>query len=220
MFNREEFIEEAINSILNQTYKQLDIIVYDDGSTDQSVNIVKNLMKKDKRIRLFQGTQNKGVGYARNQLLRECNTKYACWQDSDDISNSKRIELQIKSQKQGNYLVFTRWGWLYKMGKQWKERLKNTDAQAFATVLFPVNKTIKFDESKQFGGEDWCWLSRMKKKYNELEVEEIKLYYVRFHEDRIGAWKRKTRFNDKFPKELLNKLSYKEIIEYYKKHYE
>ncbi|KKL11521.1 hypothetical protein LCGC14_2544970, partial [marine sediment metagenome] len=44
------------------------------------------------------------------------------------------------------------------------------------------------------------------------------LYVVRYHADRIGSWKRKTRLNEKFPKELLGKLSYKEMIEYYKEH--
>ncbi len=215
MFNREEFIYQAIMSILNQTYIELDIIVFDDGSNDNSVEIVKKLMKDDHRIRLIEGIENKGVGHARNELLKACGTKYACWQDSDDIAHQNRIEIQAQIKESG--LIFTRWVWLYQMGTQWKERVKNSDKQGFATVMFPVNKEILFDTKKMLGGEDWDWLKRMQEKYSEEEVDTV-LYYVRWHEDRIGTWKRKTRFNKEFPKEILKK-SYKEIIEYYKKNF-
>lgn len=216
MFNRQEYIYEAVTSILNQTYKNLDVIIYDDGSTDSSINIVKRLMDKDSRIQLIEGKENKGIGHARNMLIEACRTEYACWQDSDDISDPNKIELQIKFE---NKLVFTHWVWLHNIDNQWVERVKNSDKQGFATLLFPVDKTIKFDPMKKMGGEDWDWIKRMKKKYKEVTIDKI-LYYVRFHHDRIGAWKRKTRLNTKFPKELIKKLSYKEIIEYYKKHYE
>jgi len=216
MFNRQEFIYESLVSILNQTYKELDIIVYDDGSTDSSINIVKRLMEKDKRIRLIEGKENKGIGYARNQLLDACNTEYACWQDSDDISQPNRIELQFEFK---NKLVFTNWVWLHYIDNQWVIRLKNSDKQGFATLLFPVDKNIKFDITKQLGGEDWDWINRMKKKYGEGIIKQ-NLYHVRFHHDRIGSWKRKTRLNKDFPRDIIKNSSYKEIIEYYKEHYE
>jgi glycosyltransferase involved in cell wall biosynthesis len=217
MFNREEFIYESVMSIINQTYKNLDIIIYDDGSTDESVNIIKKLMETDKRIRLIKGKENKGVGYARNELIKACNTEYAVWHDSDDISHSNRIYLQ--SQIKGKKLVFTNWVWLHKVREEWVKRLKNSDSQAFATLLFPVDKKIQFDPNKKLGGEDWEWINKMLKKYQKITIEEI-LYYVRFHHDRIGTWKKKTKLNKRFPKKLLAKLSYKELIEYYKRHYE
>lgn len=85
MYNRELFIEKSLNSILNQTFTNLDIIIYDDGSHDNSVNIVRKMMVNDRRIRLIEGGINKGVGYARNRLLEVCNTKYAIFHDSDDF---------------------------------------------------------------------------------------------------------------------------------------
>lgn len=221
MFNREQFIEEAINSISNQTYKDLEILVYDDGSDDKSIEIIEKLMKKDNRIKLIKGIKNKGVGHARNELLNACDTNYACWQDSDDLAHPEKIELQYKerSKYKGSPLIFTKWVWLYQMGKQWRERLKNSDSLGFATVMFRVEKNILFDPLKKLGGEDWHWLKRMQKLYSQIEIEPV-LYYVRFHEDRIGSWKRKTRFNDDFPKDVIKNSNYKEIIEYYKKHYE
>ncbi len=217
VFNREKFLRPAIRSILKQTYKELDIIVYDDGSTDNSIKLVKELIVKDSRIRLIDGKINKGVGHARNELIKTCNTKYAVWQDSDDLADPTRIEKQIERQLscKEDCIVFTHWIWLYQMGKQWVKRVKNSDKPGFATILFPVNKDILFNTKKIMGGEDWDFLNRMLTKYDQTTVEEV-LYHVRFHNDRIGSWKRKTRFNKDFPQELFDKLSYKEIIEYYK----
>jgi len=220
MFNRELFIEQSLDSILNQTYKNLDIIVYDDGSTDKSVEIIKSFMKKDNRIRLIEGKVNKGVGYARNQLLENCTTKYACWLDSDDISHLKRIELQYSKLNNKNLLVFTDWVWLHLIKNSWQGNTRNSNSQAFATLMFPVDKDIKFDIDKKLGGEDWDWIKKMKEKYQETNVDKI-LYYVRFHNDRIGTWKRKIRedLGGKIGKEIIDKLSYKELIEYYKKNF-
>lgn len=222
MFNRQEFIADAINSIRNQLYNDISIIVYDDGSTDNSVQIVKDLMNKDNRITLIEGKINKGVGHARNKLLMFCTTKYAVWQDSDDIADQRKIDLQFKFQKQlkKDTLIFTRWVWIYKLGKTWEKRIKNSDKPGFATLMFPVKKHILFDETLILGGEDWNWIEKMQKECATIEIEDEILYYVRSHEDRIGQWKRKTKLNQNFPKELLTKLSYKEILEYYKKHYE
>lgn len=221
MFNREQLIRPAIRSILKQTYKELDIIVYDDGSDDDSIKLVKELIVKDSRVRLIDGKINKGVGHARNELIKSCNTKYAVWQDSDDLSQPTRIEKQMVRQLafKGDCIVFTHWVWLYQMGKQWVKRIKNSDKPGFATVLFPVDKNILFNTEKIMGGEDWDFLNRMLLKYKQTTVEDV-LYHVRFHHDRIGSWKRKTRFNKDFPQELFDKLSYKEIIEYYKENFQ
>ena len=61
VFNREKYLYESIMSIINQTYQELDIIIYDDGSTDGSVNIIKKLIEKDNRITLIENKKNRGV---------------------------------------------------------------------------------------------------------------------------------------------------------------
>lgn len=220
-FNREAYIEESLKSILNQTYKDLDIIVYDDGSIDKTISIIKRIMKIDKRIKLIKDEKNRGVGYARNILLQNCNTKYACWHDSDDISTPLRIELQMKAMNNDTTLIFCKWLWISynEKYKRWSNERKQ-NSLAFATLLFPIDKSITFNPKMKMGGEDWDWINKMRKIYKQEKVVENICYKVRKHNDRIGAWKRKTRFNDKFPKDLIDKLSYKELIEYYKKHYE
>lgn len=213
VFNREKYIGNALRSICRQTYKNLEILIYNDGSTDRTVDIIKKYQQKDDRIILIDDNENKGVAYARNQLLLKCTGNYAIWQDSDDISNINRIAIQSQYIKQCA-LIFTYWAWLHFYNRKWVIRKRNTNTLAFATLLFPVDKEILFDSNIKLGGEDWNWIKKMEAKYQTIIVPKL-LYYVRYHEDRIGKWKIKLR--DYFTREQLSELSYKAMIEQYHK---
>lgn len=204
-YNREKFLHRAILSILNQSYENLQLIIYDDGSTDKSTDIIRKFMQDDKRIKLISGKKNLGVGYARNLLLAHCNTKYACWQDSDDVSSPDRIELQSKELKDFD-LVFGTWDHL---GKD-----KKGTTKGFATLMFPVDKNIWFNPDMQWGGEDWDWIERMRKKYlREHEIPKV-LYSIDFHDNRIGSWKRKLckEWGGIYTEEDLKGLTYSQAI--------
>ena len=190
-------------------YKNLEIIIYDDGSTDETKQIVKYFAKNTKRIRYVFNKRNAGVGHARNKLLDLCNTKYACWMDSDDISNLERIKLQAKEMT-GDKLVFCGW-----------ENLKNKTAGTtlgFATLLFPVNVNIRFNEKMLWGGEDWDWIEKMRKAYPEILVNKV-LYSIDFHGNRIGSWKRKIdkEWGGIYDLKDIQDLTYEEVIEKYKR---
>ena len=214
VYNRENFIERSVNSILNQTYKNLEILIYNDGSTDNSVNIIKKLMLNDDRIKLLDlkdGQVNKGVGYARNTLLMLCETKYACWMDSDDVAHPERIELQMKAMTQ-DQLVYCTW-----------ENLKNKTpgtTRGFATLMFPVNNEILFPENMKFGAEDAMWREEMEKVYPATDVNKV-LYSIDFHGDRIGTWKRKIdkEWGGKYNLKNIENLSYEEAINKFNKEY-
>lgn len=217
-FNREKYIAISIKSVLEQTYKNFEIIIYDDGSVDKSVAIIKKLQAKYKCIRLITSNVNRGVSYARNVLLKSCTTQYACWLDSDDLMDRLRIKVQLELMSKDK-LIFSNWCWLHENKRgDWRPTQRNTHRTAFATLMFPVNKKILFKEEIKLGGEDWEWIKRMRNEYKTEVIVKDRLYLVRYHEDRIGAWKKKIR--PKVPKELLLKLSYKDLIDYYKKHYE
>ena len=74
VYNSEKYLREAINSLQNQTYKKFEIICVDDGSTDQSLNILKKLQSEDSRIKIIQ-QQNLFAGVARNNGLQEATGK-------------------------------------------------------------------------------------------------------------------------------------------------
>lgn len=92
--NSEKYIQECINSVINQTYKNLEIIIIDDKSTDNSVNIIKNI--KDKRIKLIELSVNSGAAIARNKGIEASTGDYICFLDSDDYWKLKKIEKQVK----------------------------------------------------------------------------------------------------------------------------
>lgn len=82
-YNAEKTIAKTINSLIKQTLKSIEIIVIDDGSTDSTAEIVKDLAKKDKRIKYYF-QKNQGVAVARNTGIKKSTGKYIMWCDSDD----------------------------------------------------------------------------------------------------------------------------------------
>lgn len=92
-FNDSKFIKETLVSILNQTYTNLDIVVVDDCSSDNTVEVIKTF--SDKRIRLFQNNKNKGAAFSRNRAISECLGDYIAFLDGDDLWSLNKIETQV-----------------------------------------------------------------------------------------------------------------------------
>ncbi|MDE5599042.1 MAG: glycosyltransferase family 2 protein [Lachnospiraceae bacterium] len=93
-YNREKEIGRAIHSILQQTYEQYEIIVVDDGSTDNTREVVEKI--EDKRIRYIQLEQNQGAGHARNVGVQAARYDYIAFLDSDDEWFPNKLELQMR----------------------------------------------------------------------------------------------------------------------------
>ena len=94
-FNRGNIICNSIKSVLNQTYKNLEVIVIDDGSTDNTKNEVDKL--KDKRIRYIKLEKNIGSSNARNIGIKKAKGEYISFQDSDDKFYPDKLEIQMKN---------------------------------------------------------------------------------------------------------------------------
>lgn len=96
VYNAAEYIEECLDSIIAQTYDKLEIIIIDDGSTDNSVDIIRKYVQTDKRIvTAFQ--KNSGVSVARNNGLKIANGYYICFIDSDDFIDKDYIEILVNN---------------------------------------------------------------------------------------------------------------------------
>lgn len=103
-YNTARFIKDSIDSVLNQTYRNWELIIIDDCSTDESISIIKNI--NDKRIILLENQENSGAAVSRNYGLRKANGKYIAFLDSDDLWLPEKLENQIRFMESNNY-VFT-----------------------------------------------------------------------------------------------------------------
>lgn len=113
-YNREHFICQALNSILNQTYRHWKILLVDDGSTDNTINVVESCVPKDTPITIIRNSTNLGQSRTLNIGLDQIDTPYLVQLDSDDLFLPLTLEVLIKeAQKQpedvavfyGNYLL-------------------------------------------------------------------------------------------------------------------
>lgn len=96
MASKESIVKLAIDSILNQTYKDFEFIICDDGSDDGTYELVQNLIKKDDRVILIRNEKNRGLAYSLNHCLSIAKGKYIARMDADDISMPNRFEKQVK----------------------------------------------------------------------------------------------------------------------------
>ena len=92
-YNSEQYIAEAIESILNQTFSDFEFIIINDGSTDKTADIVRSY--DDSRIRFIDNSVNQGISTTANLGLELANGEYIARMDSDDISHSNRFEKQV-----------------------------------------------------------------------------------------------------------------------------
>ena len=95
MYNSEAYIEETIKSVIDQSYEKWEMLIIDDGSIDNSINIVKGYMEGDKRIKLIEKEKNQGAAIARNIGIKESIGRYIAFLDSDDLWMSTKLEDQI-----------------------------------------------------------------------------------------------------------------------------
>lgn len=94
-YNRAALLPAAVDSILNQTYQNFELIIIENGSTDNTMDLLNAYRKKDKRIKIINNKTNRGISYARNAGNKIARGKYIAIMDSDDISLPDRLEKQI-----------------------------------------------------------------------------------------------------------------------------
>lgn len=168
VYNCEQTIELTIKSILDQTYKNFELIITDDGSTDNSIEIIKEF--NDPRIKLYKDGINKGISYRLNQQIDLAVGDYFMRMDADDLMFPNRIEKQV------DYL----------------EKNKDVDVLgSFAVVIDDENKILgirkselkkdnKFLESTVFIHPTVCgrieWFKKLKYKDKFKGVEDLDLW--------------------------------------------
>ncbi len=113
-YNRANIIEETLNSVLSQTYKNWECFIVDDGSTDDSIAVINAYIKKDDRVKLFirPDSRIKGASTCRNIGLENANGDYIQFLDSDDLISKNKIATQVKliKDENSNCIVTCKWG--------------------------------------------------------------------------------------------------------------
>lgn len=100
-YNTERFIADSIQSVLNQTYQNWELIIVDDCSTDNTDTVVASFT--DSRIKYLKNEKNSGAAVSRNRALREAKGKWIAFLDSDDLWASEKLEKQIKFMEENDY---------------------------------------------------------------------------------------------------------------------
>jgi len=102
VYNGEATISQSLESILNQTYENFEILVLDDGSTDRTSELINNYSKNYSKLKIFKNEKNMGLTYSLNYLITKSTGKYLARQDADDISYQDRFEKQVSTIVENN----------------------------------------------------------------------------------------------------------------------
>lgn len=207
-----DFLEKSINSILNQTYKDFELIICNDGSTNDCVYWAKKICKNDYRVKFIENDSNKGLAYTLNHCLKYCNSEYIARMDDDDYSHPKRFEKQL------NYLELNRNVDLVSCNinlfdsngiyssKTFLPKIENTDFLFNSPIVHPAIMARKsvFDSvggyneaSYAIRVEDYDIFMRMKAKGAKMEViQEILFDYRDDKDNSIRRKEYKYRVNE------------------------
>jgi len=188
-YNREKYIKRAIESALNQTYKNIELIIINDGSTDRTAEIISEFSKKDPRITILTNETNLGLAKSLNKGISQSRGKYIARLDDDDFwSEPRKLEKQVRFfEKNPNYILVG--GGVIRIDESGKEIVRHLlpesdedirksilidNTFAHPTVVFKKSTWEKiggYDENLYFS-EDWdLWLrfGKLGKFYNFQE---------------------------------------------------
>lgn len=210
VFNASDYIREAIESILNQTESDFEFLICDDGSTDNSLSIIKSY--NDKRIRIFENKVNSGNLKTTNLLFSKCSGDFIVIQDADDYSDVNRFKIQLREfysdngigMVGSNYEIFSgnhnsiSCGFLPLENETIKQVMqKEVIPVLYASVMVKKNVLQKVGDFRIFfnrkGYADLDWLARCSENTKVVNCKDI-LYYYRSHETAF-TFKEKTNKN-------------------------
>ena len=232
IYNCEKYLDDSIQSIINQTFKNWRLIMCDDGSTDKTKEIAKKYCNDyPDKIILLENEKNMGLNYTLNKCLENTSAKYIARQDGDDISNPNRLkeEFEFLENNKEYVLVSTNvkqfnqngfWGILKYPEKPEKDDFLSISPICHAAVL------IKRDAFIEVGGytvderllrvEDYhLWFKLYARGYKGYSIQK-ELYYVRDDENAARRRTWKNRLNEYY----VRKIGYKMLnVKWYKRIY-
>jgi len=192
-YNAEKTIEEAVNSVLSQSYDNLEVIVVDDCSTDRTKQIIEEMAGKDPRIKCISNETNIGVLKTRLAAVHEAFGKWIAFLDSDDIWEKDKLEKQVKLQEEtASHLVYTGTGYIGKTGNPlswvlhvpkevtYRKLLKqNVISNSSVLVMKDIylHYTPVSEDDKDLHEDFACWLSILKNGFKVCGIDEPLVKY-------------------------------------------
>lgn len=196
VYNEEEYLSKAIASILNQNYSNLEFLIVDDASTDETPNVLASY--DDPRITVIENETNKGLTTSLNRALDRAEGKYVARQDADDISESERFTRQVSFLERNDNVAVVGTGTHLIDGNGDVVDLRigycNPDFEDFLEKSHLVHGSILarrsvleelggYDELFRYGQDYELWL-RLSQRYEIANVPEP-LYRLRIHDDSV-----------------------------------
>ena len=185
MYNASNYIIECVNSVINQTYKNLEIILIDDKSKDDTLEKVSSI--KDKRIKIIKLKKNSGAAITRNKGIEAATGDYIAFLDSDDFWKEDKIEKQVEFIK-GKTFIYSKYIY-YKENKThianvplvytYNKLLKNSGIFT-STVMLNMDNLTKEDiymPNIKRGQDYGCWYKVIKKVGIAYGIDEPLAYY-------------------------------------------
>ena len=186
-FDKKKYVESSIDSVLNQSHKDLELIIIYDDETKKDLKFLQTLSKKDKRIKLIINEKNLGAGESRNKGIRLSKSNFISFIDSDDLWDIDKLKIQINFMiKNGLSISHTSYKIIdklnYKIGSRksidnlsYKDLLKSCDI-GLSTVMMKKNlidNNYKFANLKT--KEDYVLWLKLAKKGLEFKLIDIEL---------------------------------------------
>jgi teichuronic acid biosynthesis glycosyltransferase TuaG len=225
-YNKGKFLEESINSIISQDYKNWNLFLIDNASTDNTKSILSNYNNPKYNIRLVYLTKNKGVAFSRNLGIRLSKSKYIAFIDSDDYWDSNKLKNQINFMEKFNYnFTYTDYTpfFLKNNIKDFKKIVSPRKTFNFnefindtsiATSSMIIRKSIidttKFPKIKTL--EDYCFKCALfKKGYEATKLNQNSMYY-RITKNSLSSNKLRSLYWSWHINKKYNKLSFFKCI--------
>lgn len=193
VYNAERFINETIQTVLDQTYTNWELILIDDASTDNSVKLITPYLKKDKRIKLLKNKINLHAALTRNKGIKGAKGRYIAFLDADDLWAPSKLKKQVDFMRKNDCAFsFTGYEFANETGKPngkkvhvpttitYKQALKNTTIYT-GTVMFDMTKLSKENiYMPEVKSEDTAtWWKVLKIVDQAYGLNEILSYYRR-----------------------------------------
>lgn len=109
VYNGEDYLAQTIESVINQTISDWELLAADNGSNDQSAEIIKHYAEKDQRIKYVQATEKKGAAYARNCGIKKAQGRFIAFIDADDLWRTDKLDVQLREMEKHNAALSFSW---------------------------------------------------------------------------------------------------------------